>query len=197
MSGSFALTPRRLARPSSLAGPRQTRARRIDIYGIGASGFVCQDLHQKLHRIGLFASAWPDPHAALTSAALLTDEDVAVAISHTGTTVDTVEPLRVAAGRGAYPRGSARGQQVHVPVRVRFAHAHFASLERDGDAPQDLLPPLSGRVLTRSVHLQKNVCEWNGENKLLVIASPLRDCYDRNRLRAHLIDAAIGIARSQ
>jgi DNA-binding MurR/RpiR family transcriptional regulator len=78
-----------------------TRARRIDIYGIGASGFVCQDLQQKLHRIGLFASAWPDPHAALTSAALLTHEDVAVAISHTGTTIDTVEPLRVAARRGA------------------------------------------------------------------------------------------------
>jgi DNA-binding MurR/RpiR family transcriptional regulator len=78
-----------------------TRARRIDIYGIGASGFVCQDLHQKLHRIGLLASAWPDPHAALTSAALLTGRDVAIAISHTGTTIDTVEPLRVAAGRGA------------------------------------------------------------------------------------------------
>jgi DNA-binding MurR/RpiR family transcriptional regulator len=85
----------------SRAADAVTRARRIDLYGIGASGFVCQDLHQKLHRIGLFASAWPDPHAALTSAALLTEEDVAVAISHTGTTVDIIEPLRVAAGRGA------------------------------------------------------------------------------------------------
>jgi DNA-binding MurR/RpiR family transcriptional regulator len=85
----------------SRAADAVTRARRIDIYGIGASGFVCQDLHQKLHRIGLFASAWPDPHAALTSAALLTDQDVAVAISHTGTTIDTIEPLRLAARHGA------------------------------------------------------------------------------------------------
>jgi DNA-binding MurR/RpiR family transcriptional regulator len=77
------------------------RARRVDIYGVGASGFVCQDLHQKLHRIGLFASAWPDPHAALTSAALLTDQDVALGISHTGTTIDTVEALRLATQRGA------------------------------------------------------------------------------------------------
>ncbi|HEY2671124.1 MAG TPA: MurR/RpiR family transcriptional regulator [Rugosimonospora sp.] len=76
-------------------------ARRIDLYGVGASGFVCQDLHQKLHRIGLLAFAWPDPHAALTSAALLTDGDVAVAISHTGTTIDTVESLRLASSRGA------------------------------------------------------------------------------------------------
>jgi len=77
------------------------RATRVDVYGIGASGFVAQDLHQKLHRIGLLSSVWPDPHAALTSAALLGPNDVAIAISHTGTTIDTIEALRVAADRGA------------------------------------------------------------------------------------------------
>lgn len=77
------------------------RAERVDIYGIGASGFVAQDLHQKLHRIGLLSSVWPDPHAALTSAALLGPRDVAIAISHTGTTLDTIEALRVAADCGA------------------------------------------------------------------------------------------------
>lgn len=77
------------------------RATRVDVYGIGASGFVAQDLHQKLHRIGLLSSVWPDPHAALTSAALLGPSDVAIAISHTGTTIDTIEALRVAADRGA------------------------------------------------------------------------------------------------
>ncbi|WP_219413479.1 MurR/RpiR family transcriptional regulator [Pseudonocardia nigra] len=76
-------------------------ARRIDIYGLGASGFVGQDLHQKLHRIGLLAFAWPDPHAALTSAALLDGSCVAIAISHTGTTTDTVDALRVARESGA------------------------------------------------------------------------------------------------
>ena len=76
-------------------------AQRIDIYGVGASGFVAQDLHQKLHRIGLLSSVWPDPHAALTSAALLGGGDVAIAISHTGTTTDTVEALRVAEAGGA------------------------------------------------------------------------------------------------
>jgi DNA-binding MurR/RpiR family transcriptional regulator len=76
-------------------------ARRIDVYGIGASGFVGQDLHQKLHRIGLLAFAWPDPHAALTSAALLDGECVAIGISHTGTTTDTVDALRTARESGA------------------------------------------------------------------------------------------------
>ena len=34
-------------------------ARRIDIVGVGASGLVAMDLHQKLHRIGLWRSAGP------------------------------------------------------------------------------------------------------------------------------------------
>jgi DNA-binding MurR/RpiR family transcriptional regulator len=76
-------------------------ARRVDLYGIGASGFVALDLQQKLHRIGLTAFAWTDPHTALTSAALLRRGDVAVGISHTGTTVDTIEPLQEAHRRGA------------------------------------------------------------------------------------------------
>jgi DNA-binding MurR/RpiR family transcriptional regulator len=76
-------------------------ARRVDVYGIGASGFVGQDLHQKLHRIGLLAFAWPDPHAALTSAALLDAGCVAIGISHTGSTIDTVDALRAARESGA------------------------------------------------------------------------------------------------
>lgn len=76
-------------------------ARRIDVYGVGASAFVGQDLQQKLHRIGLTAFVWPDPHAALTSAALLDRGCVAIAISHTGTTTDTVDALALARSSGA------------------------------------------------------------------------------------------------
>lgn len=77
------------------------RARRIDLYGVGASAFVALDFQQKLHRIGRVAFAWPDPHIALTSAALLSAKDVAVGISHTGTTRDTVEALEEARRQGA------------------------------------------------------------------------------------------------
>lgn len=76
-------------------------ARRVDIYGIAASGLVGADLHQKLHRIGRISFVWSDPHLALTSAAVLEAADVAVGISHTGTTVDTLDALRVAQTRGA------------------------------------------------------------------------------------------------
>lgn len=69
------------------------KARRVDIYGVGASAFVALDLQQKLHRIGRVVYAWPDPHMAVTSAALLAPGDVAIGISHTGTTEDTIASL--------------------------------------------------------------------------------------------------------
>lgn len=75
-------------------------AGRIDIYG-AASGFVASDFQQKLHRIGRIAFYFPDVHTALTSAALLGRGDVAIGISHTGTTSDVIEVLEQARTRGA------------------------------------------------------------------------------------------------
>ncbi|MET7637326.1 MurR/RpiR family transcriptional regulator [Streptomyces sp. NPDC005438] len=76
-------------------------ARRVDIYGVGASGLVGQDLAQKLLRIGLVAHCHTDPHLAITTAVQLRPGDVAVAITHSGRTVDVIEPLRVAFDHGA------------------------------------------------------------------------------------------------
>ncbi len=96
-------------------------ARRIDIYGVGASAFVALDLQQKLHRIGRVAFAWADPHVALTSAALLGPEDVAVGISHSGATEDTVDALAQAKSNGVttiavtnFPRSSLASLADHV-----------------------------------------------------------------------------------
>ncbi|MEV4714439.1 MurR/RpiR family transcriptional regulator [Micromonospora sp. NPDC049374] len=76
-------------------------ADRIDIYGAGASGLVASDFQQKLHRIGRTACYFPDVHTALTSAALLARGDVAVGISHTGTTSEVIEVLGQARSGGA------------------------------------------------------------------------------------------------
>jgi DNA-binding MurR/RpiR family transcriptional regulator len=77
------------------------QARRIDIYGVGPSAFVALDLQQKLNRIELAAYAWPDPHMAVSSAALLRRGDVAIGISHTGRTADTIGSLEEARSRRA------------------------------------------------------------------------------------------------
>ncbi|MCL2585490.1 MAG: MurR/RpiR family transcriptional regulator, partial [Streptosporangiales bacterium] len=76
-------------------------ANRIDIYGVGASGFVAMDLQMKLQRINRPAFAFSDPHSAATSAALRGEGDVAVGLSHTGTTVDTTDALAEARSHGA------------------------------------------------------------------------------------------------
>jgi len=81
---------------------RVARARRVDLYGVGASGVVAVDAALKLLRIGVQAQAFTDPHLQATSAALLGHRDVAVGISHSGSTKDTVEALRVARGSGAF-----------------------------------------------------------------------------------------------
>jgi DNA-binding MurR/RpiR family transcriptional regulator len=78
-----------------------SEARRTDIYGVAASGMVALDLQLKLHRIGLTAFAWSDPHLAVPSAANLSEADVAVAISHGGATDDTLDALGRARDAGA------------------------------------------------------------------------------------------------
>ncbi|MFC7329920.1 MurR/RpiR family transcriptional regulator [Marinactinospora rubrisoli] len=76
-------------------------ARRIEIYGVGASAFVAADFQQKLHRIGLASYAWSDTHVMLTSAALLDERDVAIGVSHSGATIDTIDALAEARRHGA------------------------------------------------------------------------------------------------
>lgn len=76
-------------------------AQRIDLYGSATSGIVAQDFWSKLIRIGKAASAFSDPHMMLTSAASLTSRDVAVGISYSGETPETVQALRCAAEQGA------------------------------------------------------------------------------------------------
>lgn len=96
-------------------------AGRVDVFGVGASGFVAADFHQKLHRIARTANCWTDVHAALTGAALLKPGDVAFGITHTGETHDIVDVLRLAAERGVttvaltnFPRSTVSGVVDHV-----------------------------------------------------------------------------------
>ncbi|WP_328751228.1 MurR/RpiR family transcriptional regulator [Streptomyces sp. NBC_00285] len=77
------------------------KARRIDVYGVGGSGAVAQETETRLFRIGCQARGWTEVHGAATSAALLTPADVAIAISHSGATRETLEPFEMAKERGA------------------------------------------------------------------------------------------------
>ncbi len=76
-------------------------ANRLDVYGVGASAMVASDLQGKLNRIGRTCLAFSDVHVGLVSAALLRKGDAAIAISHSGTTADTLDVLLRARRTGA------------------------------------------------------------------------------------------------
>lgn len=77
------------------------KAKRIDFYGVGASGIIAQDGQQKFMRINKFSMAYMDGHLQVTAAANLAKGDVAVIISYSGETKDIIETMDVARGTGA------------------------------------------------------------------------------------------------
>jgi len=78
-----------------------TASRRVDIYGISGSALVGAEMQLCLHRIGLAAWSWTDVHNGLASAALLRPGDVALGVSHSGQTRETIEMLAEAGSSGA------------------------------------------------------------------------------------------------
>jgi RpiR family carbohydrate utilization transcriptional regulator len=86
-------------------------AKRIEFYGLGGSGIVAKDAHHKFFRIGIPCIAYADPHMQVMSAALLSSKDAVVAISHTGSTKDILESVKVAKSTGAIVIGITGGKK--------------------------------------------------------------------------------------
>jgi DNA-binding MurR/RpiR family transcriptional regulator len=78
-----------------------SKARRINIMGVGASHLIAEDLKHKFIRIGRWCEAYPDFHGQLTSAVTMGPEDVAFGISYSGKTVEVIESLNEAKKQGA------------------------------------------------------------------------------------------------
>lgn len=76
-------------------------AKRICVFGMGNSAFVGQDIANKFLRLGKFVQISSDPHVQVTYALSLGKEDVAIAISHSGRTQQTIEAMRLAKEQGA------------------------------------------------------------------------------------------------
>lgn len=76
-------------------------ARKIDIYGVGYSSFAALDAKSKFVRLGLIADAYGDGHLQAMAAASLSRGDVAIGISHSGSTRDVVDALTMARKSGA------------------------------------------------------------------------------------------------
>lgn len=72
------------------------KARQRDLYGFGGSAQIARDAVHKFLRIGVRATAYDDSHMMLMSAALLNEQDVVLAISHSGQTKDIIEAVKAA-----------------------------------------------------------------------------------------------------
>lgn len=81
---------------SAIAG-----AGRVNIFGASGSALVGEEMQFSLHRIGVPAWAWTDVHNGLASAALMRTGDVALGISHSGQTGETIELIAEAGSHGA------------------------------------------------------------------------------------------------
>lgn len=76
-------------------------ANQVQIYAVGGSGVAARELQFKLMQLGINANAFIDSQMQFISALLLTDGDVGIAISHSGTKRHTVEALKLAKATGA------------------------------------------------------------------------------------------------
>lgn len=73
----------------------------VDIYGVGGSALLAEELQGRLYRIGVRTYAWSDVHTGLTSAAIQDSDSVAIGISTTGRTEETIQMLAEAGRSGA------------------------------------------------------------------------------------------------
>lgn len=76
-------------------------ARRVLFFGVGTSAPLCQDAAYRFSAIGVLAEAPADVHVQQVQARLLTDQDVAVIVSHTGSTRETLAAAAAARATGA------------------------------------------------------------------------------------------------
>ena len=74
---------------------------RIVIFGLGNSAAIAQDAAHKFLRLGLSAQACCDNHMQAIISSHLKRGNVAIGISHSGASKDTVEALRLAKACGA------------------------------------------------------------------------------------------------
>lgn len=83
------------------AADRMLRARRVQFGGVGTSAPLAADIAYRMMTIGVNASFLADVHSQHVAARMLGAEDIFFAISHTGSTFETLAAARAAGTAGA------------------------------------------------------------------------------------------------
>lgn len=85
----------------ALAAKKLCEAKKIVVFGLGNSAAIATDASHKFVRAGLYAYAYTDNHMQVIAASHLGKNDVAIGISHSGSSKDIVEALAIAKEHGA------------------------------------------------------------------------------------------------
>ena len=79
-----------------VAAEKICKADKIVIFGLGNSSAIALDASHKFMRAGLNAIAYTDNHMQVIAASHLKENDIAIGISHSGSSKDIVEALKIA-----------------------------------------------------------------------------------------------------
>jgi len=115
------------------------RAKRVHLFGFGASSAVAADGQHKLFRLNRIATSYNDPHLQLMAAGAMSDEDVVIAISQSGRTRALVDSIIAAQGVGACVIGIA-------PTSSVIAQTANIAIEVDIEEGIEMYTPLSSRI---------------------------------------------------
>ncbi len=118
-------------------------ARYILIVGVGTSAPFATDLYNKLIRLGLHCEAILDPYIQLTRAALLTSEDMLIALTHSGASIEPVDTMRHAKKQGA--------TTLAITGTVPSPITAHADIVLQYDARETRLEPLIARIAQLAV----------------------------------------------
>ncbi|MEY8752269.1 MurR/RpiR family transcriptional regulator [Alkalicoccobacillus gibsonii] len=77
------------------------QAKRLYFFGQGLSGTIAEDGAHKFMRLGETTLSVKDPHYQAIYASHMNEQDVVVAISHSGETVDIIDVVEIAKNNGA------------------------------------------------------------------------------------------------
>jgi RpiR family carbohydrate utilization transcriptional regulator len=77
------------------------KANRVEVFGIGSAAPIAEDANYRLLRIGIDSRVSVDSHQQAITASLCTAKSTVLTISHSGSTLETLEATRLAKGAGA------------------------------------------------------------------------------------------------
>jgi DNA-binding MurR/RpiR family transcriptional regulator len=78
------------------------KGRKIYFFGVGSSGITASDAKYRFMRLGFNVDYASDSHIIAMNSALVTEDDVVIGISSSGSTKDLVDAIRIAKSNGAF-----------------------------------------------------------------------------------------------